>query len=127
MIEAANRRAATAMMAADLPAMLANYADNAIVMQPGISAMRGRVAIEEGMRQMSADASLSNVSFNTEDVLTSNDIAVETGTYIMTVKPKGGGPVDDKGKYLTVWQRQADGTWKIARDISNSNPSAPAR
>jgi ketosteroid isomerase-like protein len=31
-----------------------------------------------------------------------------------------------KGKYITVWQQQADGSWKIVRDISNSD-NPPAR
>ena len=30
-------------------------------------------------------------------------------------------PVKDKGKYLTVWKHQPDGTWKIVRDINNSD------
>jgi ketosteroid isomerase-like protein len=27
----------------------------------------------------------------------------------------------DSGKYLTVWQKQADGGWKIIRDINNTD------
>jgi len=39
----------------------------------------------------------------------------------VTVTPKGGKLTHDKGKYLTVWKKQADGSWKIYRDINNSD------
>jgi hypothetical protein len=32
-----------------------------------------------------------------------------------------------KVKYLTVWKKQADGSWKIYRDISNSQPTLDQR
>jgi ketosteroid isomerase-like protein len=46
---------------------------------------------------------------------------VETGTFEWTLAPKNGLAAKDKGKYLTVWKRQMDGTWKIVRDINNSD------
>jgi hypothetical protein len=33
----------------------------------------------------------------------------------------GGAPVHDAGKYITIYQRHADDTWVMARDIWNSN------
>ena len=47
--------------------------------------------------------------------------AIETGTFEWTLTPKSGAAMTDKGKYLTVWKKQADGTWKIIRDINNSD------
>jgi len=36
--------------------------------------------------------------------------------------------MEDKGKYLTVWQRQGDGSWKVVRDINNADTQpAPPR
>jgi ketosteroid isomerase-like protein len=34
---------------------------------------------------------------------------------------KGGRPISIDGKYMTILERQADGSWKIHRDIFNSN------
>ena len=31
------------------------------------------------------------------------------------------GPAADDGKYIEIWKRQADGSWKIAYDIFNSD------
>ena len=56
-----------------------------------------------------------------EDVILSGDIAVESGSNEMTMTPAGGKPMTDKGKYVTTWKRQTDGSWKIVRDIMNSN------
>ena len=70
---------------------------------------------------MFAVATLSNVTFHTEDVQVAGDLAVETGRYEMTFTPKQGKAINDKGKYVTVWQRQPDGSWKVLRDISNSD------
>jgi ketosteroid isomerase-like protein len=38
------------------------------------------------------------------------------------MKPQAGGPeAAINGKYLTVFKKQSDGSWKIYRDCFNSN------
>jgi ketosteroid isomerase-like protein len=57
-----------------------------------------------------------------EEVQVSGDLAFARGTYAATVTPKAGGEetfID--GKYMTILKRQTDGSWKIHRDIFNSN------
>jgi ketosteroid isomerase-like protein len=39
--------------------------------------------------------------------------------------PKGTKPITDKGKYLTVFKKQADGSWKAVADMINSDTPAP--
>ena len=35
-------------------------------------------------------------------------------------------PVADRGKFVEVWKKQADGKWKVVADIFNSDlPAAP--
>ena len=38
--------------------------------------------------------------------------------------PKGT-PTIDKGKYIEIWKKQADGSWKLAMDMLNSDLAAP--
>lgn len=117
-IEAANQRFMTAMKAGDIAAMSANYADDAVALMPGMPAMNGLAAIEEGWKGMFASMTLNDMSFATNDVMLSDDVAVEHGTYRMTSTMKGAKPKAETGKYLTVWRRQADGSWRIVRDMS---------
>jgi ketosteroid isomerase-like protein len=48
--------------------------------------------------------------------------AFSRGMFVSTLTPKGEGQaVLIDGKFMTVLKRQADGSWKIYRDIWNSN------
>jgi ketosteroid isomerase-like protein len=51
-----------------------------------------------------------------------------SGTYEETTTDASGKPVNDRGKYVEVWEKQADGKWKCGTDIWNSDlpASAPA-
>jgi ketosteroid isomerase-like protein len=45
-----------------------------------------------------------------------------------STNPKTKKPATDKGKYVTVFKKQADGSWKVVADIFNSDgPAAPAK
>jgi uncharacterized protein (TIGR02246 family) len=124
-IEAANARFVDAIGRGDTVGMYADYAGDAVMMMSGSPALRGRVAITQTLNRMMTQATLKDPKFHIDDVLLGGDLAVETGSYEWTVVPRQGKPAPDKGKYVVVWQRQADGTWKIIRDISNSD-GAPA-
>jgi ketosteroid isomerase-like protein len=58
------------------------------------------------------------------DAARSGDLGYTTGPY--EFRPKGR---DDKeiftGNYMTIWRKQADGTWKVAIDFGISNPPPP--
>ena len=53
----------------------------------------------------------------------SGDLGFSSGTYDLSFS-NNGKPAHDKGKYVTVWKKQADGSWKVVRDIFNSDMPA---
>ncbi len=61
-----------------------------------------------------------------EVVQTGPDWVIERGAYEIALTPQGGGggPLRDRGKYVTVYQRQGQ-HWKMARDIWNSDLPLP--
>jgi hypothetical protein len=60
-------------------------------------------------------------------VTTSEDLGFTVGEYIATLRGPSGAAVQRFGKYLTVWQRQGDGTWKFVADGGNPTPKAADR
>ena len=44
-----------------------------------------------------------------------------TGTYEITETDDSGKPMTDKGKYLKVWKKQPDGSWKCVADMFSSD------
>jgi len=55
------------------------------------------------------------------EAASSGDLGYSMGTYELTVDGPDGQPMTDHGKYVTLWRRQADGTWKVVVDIFNSD------
>lgn len=95
------------------------YTEDARVMVPGAPLLEGREAIRTAFGAM---GTTQDEKFNTVSLEGRGDLACEQGTYIITSIPPGTqAAVTDKGKYLTVWKKQADGTWKAAYDIWNSD------
>jgi len=105
------------------------YAEDASVLLPNEAVLNGRQAIIGAYKAMAADPNFS-LSFesNKGDVARSGDLGYTQGTYsLTTTDPKTKKPVTDKGKYVTVYRKQADGSWKAVSDILNSDlPAAGA-
>jgi ketosteroid isomerase-like protein len=51
----------------------------------------------------------------------SGELGYTSGTYTWTFKDASGKPASDKGKYLTVWKKQQDGSWKVLLDMFNTD------
>ena len=60
-------------------------------------------------------------------VAASGDLGFTVGEYIETGRGPSGAAVQRFGKYLTVWQRQSDGTWKFVVDGGNATPARAER
>jgi ketosteroid isomerase-like protein len=52
-----------------------------------------------------------------DDVLIEGNLAVVVGTFEETLNPRTGPSSVLRGRYILVWQRQTDGSWKIKRGI----------
>jgi len=121
-IEQANNKFADAMMRGDSAGLVANYADDVVDMNPARPGWGGRGEMGAGFGKMVQSQKVTDYKYNIANVNVTGDYAIETGSFEFTATPKGGKPMPVKGKYLTVWKKQADGSWKIVRDISNSAP-----
>jgi ketosteroid isomerase-like protein len=55
------------------------------------------------------------------EVARSGELGYTSGTYTWTFKDASGKPASDKGKYLTIWKKQQDGSWKVLLDMFNTD------
>ena len=130
--EAAIREADTAWSkvaaAKQLDAMVAYYADDTSALWPNQPILTGKEAIRKAWEPMLQSPGFS-LSFQPVKVeaARSGDLGYSQGTYELTMNDPKGNPVMDRGKYVVVWKKQADGSWKALADIFNSDlpPAAP--
>jgi uncharacterized protein (TIGR02246 family) len=99
------------------------FAPDGCGLYPGAATVCGREAIKASMAPYFADPNFA-LSFEPTQTVASKggDMVYSQGTYIMTMtNPKTKKPMTDKGKYLTVYTKQADGSWKATADTFNSD------
>lgn len=114
--------------AKDLDRFLGFYADDASVFEPNQPVKTGKEAIRADLTKFLATPGLT-MNFQTVkvEVARSGDIAYTYGTYTSSKTGPKGKPVEDKGKYVTVYKKQPDGKWKAVADIDNSDLPAPSK
>lgn len=112
--------------AGDLDAWLALWEPGGVQMPPGAPMRTGITAIRAGMEPVLTQFD-DRIDINVLEATVAGDYAFARGTYNLTVSPKVGrrGEFGDlsvvDGKFLTVLHHEPDGSWKIYRDIFNSN------
>jgi ketosteroid isomerase-like protein/quercetin dioxygenase-like cupin family protein len=100
------------------------FADGASIYAPAMPIVTGGEAIRKTIAEMTkAPGFALSWTATKAEVGTSGDLGYTSGAYEMSM-----GGATEKGKYITVWKKQADGTWKVAEDIFNADqaPKPPA-
>lgn len=111
-----------AVGARDVEKTISYYSDDAIVMPPNIPTLTGKEPIRALWKSMLGSPDFSGGwKVVKVEVARSGDLAYVSGNYEFNEKDDSGKPITDKGKYLEVWKKQADGTWKCVADMFNSD------
>lgn len=114
----------------DINKVSAYYADDASVLMTDMPVITGKANIVSKLGPIFNDKNFS-LKFTTENVTVSksSDMAYSQGKYTMTMTdPKTKKAVTEDGKYVTVYMKQADGSWKAVSDIDNADaPAVPVR
>ncbi len=117
-IEAILKTFSKSLNGGDAAAVAAHYTDDAALLPPDAARIDGRERIQ-GAWQALIDADVRDVVLTTEEVDVFGDVANEVGTIRATAPGENGGRVQWVGKYVSVWKRGGDGTWRLHRDIWN--------
>ena len=94
------------------------YSADAIYMAPNMETIKGKEAIKNFVNSYPS----VHVEFPIVEILGTSNHANVRGTYVITDTT---GKFMDKGKYLSVFQKDADGNWAITHDIFNSDIPVP--
>jgi uncharacterized protein (TIGR02246 family) len=121
-IEAANAKFSEAFARGDGKALAAMYTSDAIAFPPDSDMIDGNEAIGEFWKT-TRDSGVQSAALTTVDVGRSGDVAYEVGKVSLTIEGAGKERTTAMAKYVVVWKRQSDGSWKLHRDIWNSLPA----
>jgi uncharacterized protein (TIGR02246 family) len=111
-----------ASAAKDLDKAMSYYTDDVVQMSPKSPVVKGKENVRKNWGAMLAEPGPGLTFQSTAiEVARSGEIAYEAGTYDYLTTDKQGKTTDEKGKYLIIWKKQNDGSWKAAIDIDNTD------
>jgi uncharacterized protein (TIGR02246 family) len=126
-IRAADAAGLKAAQAKDAAGATANYADDASWLPPHAPIVQGKEAIRSAWAQLLTTPGLEiDWEITKVDVSRAGDMAYTLYECEMTMSGPNGAPVTDKGKDMSVWVKQSDGTWKMVADTFNSDLPLPS-
>jgi len=100
------------------------FADDGVALGNGAAPLVGKVAIAKSANWSPKDYQLT---WTPSDALMgpSGDMGYTWGHYEGRSKDANGNPVMTGGRYITVWRKQPDGSWKVVLDAgANDAPEA---
>ncbi|MFZ0746129.1 MAG: nuclear transport factor 2 family protein [Terracidiphilus sp.] len=99
------------------------FAEDGVALGNGVAPVVGRVAIEKSATWLPKDYQLTWTP--TDGVMgPSGDMGYTWGHFEGHSKDAAGNPVTTSGRYITIWRKQADGTWKVVLDAGANEPAA---
>ncbi len=107
--------------AGDAEYIISMLAEDAVIMVPNEAVQEGKLACAEFLRGMLAwmiESLDRHIEYVSAEVRVLGEYAFDRGTFVFTATPKSdGNTAHAQGKYLWLYSRDADGSWKLARMI----------
>ncbi len=129
-VRAADLAWAHAFSSKDLAGYLAFVDSTASFLPPNAPTVTGTAGVRALIEGFYSLPALSGTWQPTKvEASQSGEMAYSSGTYELSFNDPSGKPMTERGKYLTVWRKQADGSWKVVIESFNSDsppPGAPS-
>jgi len=125
-IRALDAQWSKAAFANDLEATVSFYTDEAYLLPPNEPIAIGKKAIRESWGRLLGPGVSTSWTVTKVEVARAGDIAYLIGACHLTMKGPDGKPIEDTGKLMEIWKKQADGKWKAVADTYNSDAPLPA-
>ena len=113
------------MVGGNVDDWIALWDDEATWLPAGGPPNVGKPSIERTLRATLMHTPLAGMSISVRDIRTDGAIAVAIGDFTET-RDLPTGRIYTEGKFLTVFRKQSDGSWRIFQSCFNFNtPAAP--
>ena len=120
-VEAFGDAISKAMVADDIETLLAMYAEGAISLPNYSPRMQGIEEFRQSHDQMKATGmKVTSFESSPTEAWQAGDQVIEIGTYEIKLD-MAGMPIEDVGKYLTIYERDAEGALKIKVETWNTD------
>ncbi len=122
-IEEINKEMTKNMIEGNVEKNLSMYTDDAISLPSNQPMQEGIAAIRQASEEMAKTGmKVSSFEPTVKKVIPEGNLITEIGTYkIKLTMPGMDQPVEDHGKYLTIWEKQQDGSLKVKVETWNSD------
>lgn len=121
-IQAYNDQMAKAIVSDDQETILSFYTRDAVSLPNYSKMLVGHEEIARHQKESAGQANVTAMKFSTQIIKDYGKALLEIGVYDITVEVPGyGQPYKDKGKYVSVWEKQTNGDYKMAAEIWNTD------
>ena len=115
-----------AMRDGDAGALVALVSDDVTFCPPHEATRTGKSDVRAWAQQVFSQVKTQRIAVSDRDVDVSGDLAVDRGSFVWVVTPSGGGnSIEERGRFVAIWKKQSDGSWRVAHDIWNSSNPGP--
>ena len=122
-ITAFNERYLKSINDEDIAALSALTTDGHVMLPPNQEPVVGKAA-NDAMNGGAFERYEFNETWRPVETVVDGDLGFQRGTFTVIATPRGAGErLEVNGSFLRIYQRQADGEWRMTRDMFNS--SAP--
>ena len=120
-IDAFNREYLAAINSGNIDKLSALTTDDHIMLMPNRPPLVGKQANDAANRRAFAMFKI-NEQWQPVETHIAGDWAWQRGTFKVTATPRSGGDSNTmEGNFLRIYRRQPDGSWRMIRDMFNSN------
>ena len=115
-IAEAARAFSRALEQGDAAGMAEQYVEDATLVPPNGRLVTGREAILAFWSPRNPEFRTLEHSLTTDRLEVAGDVAIEVGTWRQRAQLRDEAPGEAAGRYLVVWRRQPDGSWRMQFD-----------
>ena len=103
----------------DLDLLVSFYADDAVAYPPNDKVAAGHTAIRAAWAGITDPNYALSWKATSAGVSSGGELGFTAGTFVESTKGTDGKTAMATGKFLCVWRKQKDGTWKAIHDMWN--------